>query len=63
VAARPGRKTVEVHALGDDRRWRDVRVYVDDVRVHAAPFAAIVLDLAAHLLNGTIFAKRSQKPL
>ena len=43
----PIAKTLEVHALGEDRRWRDVRVYEGDVRVHAAPFAAIELDLAA----------------
>jgi Uma2 family endonuclease len=43
----PIAKTLEVHALGEDRRWRDVRVYEGDVRVHAAPFAEIELELAA----------------
>src|SRR5689334_7708852 len=28
----PIAKTLEVHALDDDRRWRDVRVYEGDVR-------------------------------
>lgn len=40
-------KTLEVHALGDDHRWRDVRVHEGDARVRADPFAAIELDLAA----------------
>jgi Uma2 family endonuclease len=43
----PITKTLEVHSLGDDRRWRDVRVYEGDARVRAEPFAAIELDLAA----------------
>lgn len=43
----PTAKTLEVHSLGDDRRWRDVRVYEGDARVRAAPFAAIELDLAS----------------
>jgi len=43
----PITKTLEVHSLGDDRRWRDVRVYEGDARVRADPFAAIELDLAA----------------
>jgi len=42
----PIAKTLEVHALDDDRRWRNVRVYEGDVRVRAEPFAAIELDLA-----------------
>jgi Uma2 family endonuclease len=43
----PTAKTLEVHSLGDDRRWRDVRVYEGDARVRAEPFAAIELDLAS----------------
>jgi Uma2 family endonuclease len=43
----PIAKTLEVHTLGDDRRWRDVRVHEGDTRVRAEPFAAIELDLAA----------------
>ncbi len=43
----PIAKALEVHSLGDDRRWRDVRVYEGDTRVRAEPFAAIELDLAA----------------
>lgn len=43
----PIARTLEVHALGDDRRWRDVRIYEGDARVRADPFAAIELDLAA----------------
>jgi Uma2 family endonuclease len=42
----PIAKTLEVHTLGDDRRWRDVRIYEGDARVRAEPFAAIELDLA-----------------
>lgn len=41
----PIAKTLEVHALGEDHRWHDVRVYEGDVRVRAEPFAAIELDL------------------
>jgi Uma2 family endonuclease len=43
----PIAKTLEVHSLGDDRRWRDVRVYEGNGRVRVDPFAAIELDLAA----------------
>ena len=43
----PIAKTLEVHSLGDDRRWRDVRIYEGDTCVRAEPFAAIELDLAA----------------
>jgi Uma2 family endonuclease len=43
----PTAKTLEVHSLGDDRRWRDVRVYEGDACVRAEPFAAIELDLAS----------------
>lgn len=41
----PTARTLEVHALGEDRRWHDVRVYEGGVRVRADPFAAIELDL------------------
>ena len=37
----------QVHTLGDEGRWREVRLYQGDVRVRAAPFEAIELDLAA----------------
>ena len=43
----PTAKTLEVHSLGDDHRWRDVRVYEGDARVRAEPFTAIELDLAS----------------
>ncbi len=43
----PIAKTLEVHTLGDEGRWREVRSYHGDVRVRAAPFEAIELDLAA----------------
>jgi Uma2 family endonuclease len=42
----PIAKLLEVHALDDDRRWRDVRVYEGDARVRAEPFAAIEIDLS-----------------
>lgn len=42
----PVAKSLEVHALGDDRRWHDVRVYEGNVRVRAEPFVAIEIDLA-----------------
>ncbi|MEJ7729818.1 MAG: Uma2 family endonuclease [Polyangiaceae bacterium] len=40
-------KTLEVHSLGDDARWREVRVYSGDARVRAEPFAAVELELGA----------------
>ena len=43
----PGARTLEVHALGDDRRWQSVRLYEGDAIVRADPFAAIELELAA----------------
>lgn len=43
----PIAKTLEVHSLDGDHRWRDVRVYEGDMRVHAQPFDAIELDLGA----------------
>ncbi|MBA3456523.1 MAG: Uma2 family endonuclease [Deltaproteobacteria bacterium] len=42
----PIAKSLEVHALDDQRRWRNVRIYEGDVCVRAEPFAAIELDLA-----------------
>jgi len=43
----PIAKSLEVHTLGENRRWRDVRIYEGDVRVRAEPFSAIELDLSA----------------
>ena len=40
-------KTLEVHTVGDDGRWSEVRIYQGDAPVRAAPFAAIELDLGA----------------
>src|SRR5262245_29022246 len=40
----PIAKTLEVYALGEEGRWREVRVYRDDARVRAAPFDAIELE-------------------
>ncbi|HWO24706.1 MAG TPA: Uma2 family endonuclease [Kofleriaceae bacterium] len=42
----PIAKTLEVHTLGTDRRWRDVRIYEGSSRVRAAPFEAIEVDLS-----------------
>ena len=43
----PIARTLEVHSLDDDHRWRDVRIHEGDARVHAPPFDAIELDLGA----------------
>jgi Uma2 family endonuclease len=43
----PIAKTLEVHVLGDEGRWREVQVYQGDVRVRAAPFEAVELELSA----------------
>lgn len=43
----PIAKTLEVYALGDSHRWREVRVYEGDVRLRVEPFTAIELDLGA----------------
>ncbi len=43
----PAAKTLEVHTLGDDNRWREVRLYQGDAPVRAAPFDAVPLDLDA----------------
>ena len=41
----PLAKTLEVHTLGDDRRWRDVQIFEGSARVRAEPFEAIEIDL------------------
>jgi Uma2 family endonuclease len=43
----PIAKTLEVHVLGDEGRWREVQVHQGDVRVRAAPFEAIEIELSA----------------
>ncbi len=43
----PIAKTLEVHARPHAGRWTEVRVFSGDVRVRAAPFDAIELELAA----------------
>jgi Uma2 family endonuclease len=43
----PIAQTLEVHALGSDARWREVRAYRAGDRVRAAPFEAIEIELAA----------------
>lgn len=43
----PLAKTLEVYTLGDEGRWREVQTYQGDVRVRAAPFEAIELELFA----------------
>lgn len=43
----PIARTLEVHALGDDARWREVRLFEGDARVRAAPFDSIELELGA----------------
>jgi len=43
----PIAKTLEVHTLGDEGRWREVRIYQGDALVRAAPFEAVELELAA----------------
>lgn len=42
----PIARSLEVHTLGDNGRWRDVRIYEGHARVRAEPFTAIELDLA-----------------
>jgi Uma2 family endonuclease len=42
----PIAKTLEVHSLDNNHRWRDVRIYEGDTRVRAEPFTAIEIDLA-----------------
>jgi len=43
----PVAKTLEVHTLGDDGRWREVRIHQEHEAIHASPFEAIELDLAS----------------
>ncbi len=43
----PIARTLEVYTLGDDHRWREVRVFDGDRRIRVEPFAAIELDLGA----------------
>jgi Uma2 family endonuclease len=43
----PTAKTLEVHTLGDEGRWREVRIHQGDVLVRAAPFEAVEIELAA----------------
>ncbi len=43
----PKAQTLEVYALGDGARWREVRMHRGDARVRAAPFEAIELELGA----------------
>jgi Uma2 family endonuclease len=43
----PIAQTLEVHTLGDEGRWREVRHYRGDERVRAAPFDAIEIELVA----------------
>ena len=43
----PTAKTLEVHALGEEQRWREVRLYRGDETVRAAPFDAVALELGA----------------
>jgi Uma2 family endonuclease len=43
----PIAKTLEVHAQPAAGRWSEVRIYQGDVKVRAAPFDAIELDLSA----------------
>ncbi len=42
----PIARSLEVHTLGDNGRWRDVRIYEGNARVRAEPFTAIELDLS-----------------
>jgi len=43
----PVAKTLEVHTLGDDRRWREVRIYQEHQAIHAPPFEAIEIELSS----------------
>ncbi|WP_437820330.1 Uma2 family endonuclease [Sorangium sp. So ce1078] len=42
----PIARTLEVHVLGEDRRWGPAVVHRDAARVHVEPFDAIELDLS-----------------
>lgn len=43
----PVSTSLEVYALGDGGRWREVRMYRGSTRVRAEPFDAVELDLSA----------------
>jgi Uma2 family endonuclease len=43
----PLAKTLEVHTLGDEGRWREVRIHQGAARVRVPPFEAIELELEA----------------
>lgn len=43
----PIAKSLEVHVLGENRRWREVLVHQGDVRIRVPPFEAIEVDLGA----------------
>ena len=43
----PIAQTLEVRTLGDDGRWREVRVHQGDAKVRAEPFDAIEIELGA----------------
>ena len=43
----PVARTLEVHTLGEDRRWKKVDIHEGDARVRTAPFEAIEIELAA----------------
>jgi Uma2 family endonuclease len=43
----PIAQSLEVHILGDNRRWREVRIHQGDVHVRVPPFEAIEVDLGA----------------
>ena len=43
----PLAKTLEVHTLGDNGKWREVHVHRETEVVRAPPFAAIEIELAA----------------
>jgi Uma2 family endonuclease len=42
----PIKRTLEVHVLGEDRRWREPTIHRGDARVRAVPFDAIELNLS-----------------
>ena len=42
----PIKRTLEVHVLGEDRRWQEPTIHRGDARVRAVPFDAIELNLS-----------------
>lgn len=52
----PIARSLEVYALGDEGRWREVRGHHGDERVRAAPFDAIEIELAG-LWSPPVIAK------